>query len=259
MVSAPQIYTPEVFAAAAGILDEALVAARRDGQPEYTRRIEFLRLGLDHAEATMKFMALLDDGAVVLHERERFEATRQAWRRLQTLRQPRRENTEPGGVMNVDYDLYVSRHLLTHAQYHAFCNATDRPKQVHHQAKDKKNFGEYPITGNTWADYAQYCNWLSERACLQPAYVRDETSRGGWVLRDVPERLEGYRMPSQREWEYAARGGAEADAVTTYAGSNTVEEVALTGSADGLQPVGKKKPNALGLYDMSGLVSEWTN
>lgn len=259
LVSAPQIYTPEVFAAAAGILDEALVAARRDGQPEYTRRIEFLRLGLDHAEATMKFMALLDDGAVVLHERERFEATRQAWRRLQTLRQPRRENTEPGGGMNVDYNLYVSRHLLTHAQYHAFCNATDRPKQVHHQAKDKKNFGEYPITGNTWADYAQYCNWLSERAGLQPAYVRDETSRGGWVLRDVPERLEGYRMPSQREWEYAARGGAEADAVTTYAGSNTVEEVAWTGSADGLQPVGKKKPNALGLYDMSGLVSEWTN
>lgn len=260
MVNAPHIYTPEVFAPAAGILDEALAAARREARPEYARRVEFLRLGLDHAAATMKFMALLDEGAVVLHDRQRFEATRQAWRELQALRLPRRETIEAGGGLVLDHDLYVSRYLLTHAQYHAFCEATGRPKNVHHQAKDKENVGEYPITGNTWADYAQYCNWLSEQAGLEPAYVRNEESRGGWVLRDAPERLAGYRMPLQREWEYAARGGAEADAVTIYAGSNVAGEVAWTRSnTDGLQPVGRKKPNALGLYDMSGLLSEWTN
>ena len=259
MVDAPHIYTPEVFASAAGVLDEALAAARQDARGEYARRVEFIRLGLDHAAATMTFMALLDDGAVVLHDRERFEATRQAWRELQALRLPRRESTETVGGLVLDYDLEVSRYLVTHAQYHAFCEATGRPKNVHHQAKGRENVGEYPITGNTWADYAQYCNWLSEQAGLEPAYVRDEKSRGGWALRDAPERLEGFRMPLQREWDYAARGGAEADAVTLYAGSNVAGEVAWTGNTDGLQPVGRKKPNALGLYDMSGLLTEWTN
>jgi hypothetical protein len=259
MVNAPHIYKPEVFAPAAGILDEALAAARREARPEYARRVEFIRMGLDHAAATMKFMALLDNGAVILHNRERFEATRQAWRELQALRLPRRETTEAKGGIVLDYDLQVSRYPLTHAQFHAFCEATGRPKREHHQAKGKENVGEYPVTGNTWADYAQYCNWLSEQAGLEPAYVRDEEARGGWALRDVPERLKGYRMPLQREWEYAARGGAAADAVTIYAGGNVAAEVAWTGNTDGLQPVGGKKPNALGLYDMSGLVNEWTD
>lgn len=71
----------------------------------------------------------------------------------------------------------------------------------------------------------------------------------------------GGRLPTEAEWEYAARGGASTGSATTtkYAGSNNIDEVAWYSDNSGsvTHVVGQKKPNELGIYDMTGNVSEW--
>jgi len=74
-----------------------------------------------------------------------------------------------------------------------------------------------------------------------------------------------YRLPTEAEWEYAARGGSKPDVKRSrnsdfkYSGSNNIQKVAwfIDNSGRKTQPIGQKKPNELGIYDMTGNVDEW--
>jgi len=113
--------------------------------------------------------------------------------------------------------------------------------------------GKQPAIYVSWNDAIAYCNWLSGKEKLSKCYLVDST--GGVKYLDTAK---GYRLPTEAEWEFAARGGNKARG-HTYAGSDKIDEVAWykDNSAGKAHPVGQKAPNELGLYDMDGNVWEW--
>lgn len=143
---------------------------------------------------------------------------------------------------------YMSRYEVTFAEFDRYCKDTGRSKP-HDWGRGR---GNKPVSSVNWFDAVSYCNWLSKKEGLTPCYSQKNKK----VLCNFE--ADGYRLPTEAEWEYAARGGQNKENFQ-YAGSDNHKSVSWNryNSKGSPHTVGTKKPNSLGLYDMTGNISEW--
>jgi formylglycine-generating enzyme required for sulfatase activity len=112
---------------------------------------------------------------------------------------------------------------------------------------------DLPATHIDWPGSLAFCNALSEREGLTPCYLQDEQGDWHW-----DRAADGYRLPTEAEWEYACRAGSETRWFWGDEPDGADRHAWFRGNADGqLHPVGGKAPNRFELRDMAGLVFEW--
>ncbi len=159
-------------------------------------------------------------------------------------------------------DFWMSKYEITVEQFERFVMdagyRTTAERKQYSKAWLSPGFVQdntYPVVCVSWYDAAAFCNWLSRRAGLEEVYDQET-----WEA-DLSK--VGYRLPTEAEWEYAAKAGGKE--IKYPNGDELTHDDANfygTGGKDrweNTSPVGSFPPNELGLYDMAGNVYEWCN
>ena len=176
---------------------------------------------------------------------------------------------------------YIGKYEVTNVEYRAFCDAIGREYPYDPAEGYLANNPNYPVVMVSWYDAVAYCNYLSVQEGLTPCYTVD-AELGAYAFEGNLDHAvvfdynaNGYRLPTEAEWEVAARGGLERK---TYPwGDEDPSGRANYGAYDnsgeyrsdmidfrdqyqrGPTPVGGYDPNGYGLYDMAGNLWEWCN
>jgi formylglycine-generating enzyme required for sulfatase activity len=184
-------------------------------------------------------------------------------------RESGRRSNESQRPVELRRRFYLATREVTNAEFRQF-RADHRSGFVGQNTLERDR---QPVVQVTWNEAAAYCNWLSQQDGLPAAYV----NKGGAFVAVVPATT-GYRLPTEAEWEWAARGNRDGtlrkypwgDGLPVPVGAGNFGDRAaqallqqvLDTIDDGnpvTAPVGSYPANAFGLYDMGGNVAEWTS
>ena len=159
---------------------------------------------------------------------------------------------KPEHKVSVD-DFQISKNEVTFEEFDKFCVQRGYPMP------DDGGFGrgKNPVMNVSWEGAIKFCNWLSTTHKFEKVYDI-EVDSSGLKIKSVDYGATGFRLPTEAEWEYAAKGGSQTQGFA-YCGSNNLDEVAWYSNNANDKPhdVGTATPNELGIYDLSGNVWEW--
>ncbi|MEI6764985.1 MAG: formylglycine-generating enzyme family protein [Bacteroidota bacterium] len=171
------------------------------------------------------------------------------------------DRAKPAFYATVD-SFYISKYEITVQQFADFVNATAYITEAEQKGSSVailSSSSNYKKTNNiNWRFNVSGTQKLPEKDYTLPAiYIswNDANAYCEWLSSITHEK---YRLPTEAEWEYAAKGGNKSKGYR-YSGSDSINKVGWCGNNSGffLHPIGQKAPNELGIYDMTGNVQEW--
>lgn len=170
-------------------------------------------------------------------------------------------------VTQAEYESVMKNQTVEIAEEEYVLNSNPSKNTEQNLATDEVQKNR-PVENISWYDAVYYCNALSNKTGKKCAYkieieeINDRTGSITSAQVELDITANGYRLPTEAEWEFAARGGglvAATDWSYKYSGSNKIDSVCwdIINSSKKTHQVGLKSPNRLALYDMSGNVAEW--